>query len=240
MSRDPKILLIEDEKSFASVVADILTQAGYATESTSTGTAGLQAVRKNVPDLVLLDFGLPDMSGLEVLSRIRTFSNVPVIFVSGASSDRDKVMVLEKGADDYISKPFHQEELLARIAALLRRIGWNPPEATRLETGALTIDIARRQATVNKHSLHLTPTEFAVLLKLTRHASKVVTHEEMLDTVWGTDNRSDLAALRVNISRLRQKLQEVPDHTTFIQTIPRRGYRIVDLPVPPQPRMGPE
>lgn len=238
MMNNPYILIIEDEASFAEVVADILSQAAYNIENRSTGAAGLDCLRTNKPDLILLDYGLPDMTGLEVLRQIRLRSSVPVIFVSGRGNDRDKVTVLEQGADDYISKPFHRAELLARIAALLRRVGWNPPESRVIEAGALVIDMARRQVLVNNTAVHLTPIEFAILAELARHASTIVSHQDLLAAVWGPDNRGDLPTLRVNISRLRAKLQDVPNHATSIQTVPRRGYRIVDLPLPLQPDMG--
>ena len=230
MATKPEILIIDDETSFASLLAELLTKAGYTVKSANTGSTGLTLLKRSNPALVLLDYRLPDMSGLEVLKQIRLDSSVPIIFISGEGSDRDKVAALEQGADDFVAKPFYQEELAARITALLRRVGWNPSQEPVLETGMLRIDVTRRLAYVASEALHLTPNEFAILVTLARSTDRVVTYAELIETVWGSDRMEDLSALRVNISRLRQKLEQHPVSTVSIHTVARQGYRLTPFP----------
>lgn len=226
MGTKAKILIIDDDAVYTSLVAELLVNAGYTTRTAPSGRAGLSLLRRYNPDLILLDYWLPDLSGLDVLRHIRTESNVPIIFVSAAGNDADKVTTLEQGADDHLEKPFHQDELIARITALLRRVGWSPHQDPVLTVGLLRVDITRRQATINNQTIHLTPNEFAILATLARHAGDVVQHETLLRAVWGGLQPDNLRALRVNISRLRHKLAAYDQAAVQVQTVPGMGYRI--------------
>lgn len=166
------------------------------------------------------------MTGLEVLRTIRVESNIPIIFFSGENSDQEQVCALEQGADDYLLKPFHRDELLARITALLRRVSWSPHQDPVLTVGQLRIDIARRQVQLGSQSIHLTPNEFAILVTLARQVEEVVSYDTLLQAVWGGVQPTNLSALRVNISRLRQKLATTDQPLVHVQTMPGKGYRI--------------
>ncbi len=226
MGTKAKILIIDDDAVYTRIVAELLTGAGYTARTAPSGRAGLSLLRRYSPDLILLDYRLPDLTGLDVLRRIRAESNIPIIFVSGTSSEADKVTTLEQGADDHLEKPFHQDELIARITALLRRVGWSPHQEPVLTVGMLRVDIARRQASVNNQNIHLTPNEFAILVTLVRHAGDVVHHDALLRAVWGGLQPDNLRALRVNISRLRRKLAACNQAAVQVQTVPGMGYRI--------------
>ncbi|HEX2623402.1 MAG TPA: response regulator transcription factor, partial [Phototrophicaceae bacterium] len=172
----------------------------------------------------LLDINLPDMSGLEILRAVRMHSFLPVIVLSGFGKDRDRVVALEAGADDYMAKPFSPEELIARVRALLRRVEWTPKPETRMIVRRLELDMPRRTATIRGRKLHLTPIEYGILAMLMRKSGKVITHDDLLRAVWGDNYRGDYSVLRVNISRLRQKLEENPRRPTYIVTVPGQGY----------------
>ena len=221
---EKRLLLIEDDPNFSVSLTDLLVKEGYHVRTALTGQAGLHAYAETQPHLVLLDIGLPDLNGFEVLQSLRQIANTPILIVSASSNDQDKVRALEMGADDYVTKPFHPEELCARIAALLRRVGWAPTSETVIEVRGLRLDIARRQVTRNGTPLHLTPIEFAILSTLMQHAGQVISHDEMLRSVWGANYAGDFSVLRVNISRLRQKIEARPDHPALITTVARKGY----------------
>lgn len=226
MSAPKRLLLIEDDAHLAALLADLLQSSGYRVSVAHTAQKGLEEFQSRPPDLVLLDLALPDMSGFAVLRHIRARSNVPIVIVSGDATEADKVQALENGADDYITKPFHEDELLARITALLRRISWTPQSEAILEVGHLRVDMARRQVTMRGEPLHLTPIEYAILCTLMQHAGRTVTHEELLTGVWGPEYRGDFSVLRVNISRLRHKVEADPRQPQYILTVPRQGYRM--------------
>jgi len=223
---EKRLLIIEDDVDFLTLLADLLGKAGYHVCTAATGQAGLDVFEEARPHLILLDIGLPDLNGFQVLQNLRQISNVPILILSANDNDRDKVQALEMGADDYVTKPFHPQELCARIAALLRRVGWTPTPETVIEIRGLRLDIARRQVTYNGMSLHLTPIEFAILSVLMQHAGEVVSHEEMLRSVWGDHYTGDYSVLRVNISRLRHKIEGQATHPTLITTVARKGYLI--------------
>lgn len=223
---EKRLLIIEDDVDFLTGLATLLGKAGYHVCTASTGQAGLNAFEESRPHLVLLDIGLPDIDGFQVIQELRQISSVPILILSGSDNDRDKVQALEMGADDYVTKPFHPQELRARIAALLRRVGWTPTPETLIEIRGLRLDIARRQVTYNGTTLHLTPIEFAILSTLMQHAGEVVSHEEMLRNVWGDHYTGDFSVLRVNISRLRHKIEAQADRPTLIMTVARKGYLI--------------
>lgn len=218
------ILVVEDDENIAEIMGKLLKDDGYHPFIVQSGEDALDIITTATPDLVLLDINLPDINGLEILKKVRQSSFLPMIVVSGFGKERDRVIALETGADDYLSKPFSTEELLARVKALLRRVEWTPKPETRLVVRRLELDMPRRQATIRGNRLHLTPIEYNILVHLMRNCGKVVTHEELLHAVWGDNYREDFSVLRVNISRLRQKLEENPRHPTYVVTIPGKGY----------------
>ena len=218
------ILVVEDDEDTAEVVCTLLNDAGYTTTAVMTGDHALNEISQAKPDLVLLDLKLPDINGLEILRKVRSHSFMPMIILSGMGQDSDGVVALEEGADDYMAKPFVPEELVARVKALLRRVEWTPKPEVQLTVRQLELDMPRRQAIIRGKTLHLTPIEYGILVTLMRNAGKVVTHQEMLRAVWGKDVRGDYSVLRVNVSRLRQKLEENPRRPQYIVTAPSQGY----------------
>jgi two-component system, OmpR family, KDP operon response regulator KdpE len=226
MTQDRQILIVEDDEETAEVVCTLLNQAGYNAVAVDRGAIALNEIANTQPDLVLLDIGLPDIDGMEVLKQVRTHSFLPMIILSGFGRERDKVSALEAGADDFMAKPFSPEELVARVGALLRRIDWTPQPETKLIVRQLELDIPRRQATIRGHRLHLTPIEYGILVTMMRNAEQLVTHDELLRGVWGEQYEGDYSVLRVNISRLRQKIEQNPRHPTYIVTVPGQGYRM--------------
>lgn len=219
-----QILIVEDDEDTAEVVCSLLETAGYEAVSVESGEHALQKIHELTPDLVLLDINLPDINGLDILREVRSHSFMPMIILSGFTDERNKVIALEAGADDYLAKPFSPEELVARVAALLRRVDWTPHVETRLVVRHLELDMPRRQAAIKGKKLHLTPIEYGILVTLMRRAGQVVTHDDLLRAVWGEQYEGDYSVLRVNISRLRQKLEENPRHPTYIVTAPGQGY----------------
>lgn len=219
-----QILIVEDDTDTAEVVSALLESAGYTAVTVDSGSTAINEINATSPDLVLLDINLPDMNGLEVLKQVRASSFLPMIVLSGYTQERDKVTALEAGADDYLAKPFSPEELVARINALLRRVEWTPPLEPKLTVRHLELDMARRQASIRGRKLHLTPIEYGILVTLMRSAGQTITHDDLLRTVWGEQYEGDYSVLRVNISRLRQKLEENPRHPTYIVTVPSQGY----------------
>lgn len=222
--RQMQILIVEDDDDTAEVVSTLLEDAGYSTVAVDRGETALSEIATISPDLVLLDINLPDINGLDILRSVRTHSFLPMIVLSGYGKDGDRVMALEAGADDYMAKPFSPEELIARVRALLRRVEWTPKPETRIAVRQLELDMPRRQAAIRGRKLHLTPIEYGILVTLMRNAGQTISHDEMLRAVWGDHYKGDYSVLRVNISRLRQKLEENPRRPTYIVTVPGQGY----------------
>lgn len=218
------ILVVEDDRDTAEVMCTLLKDAGYHTYSVDSGVNALHYIEKQTPDLVLLDLRLPDMDGIELLKMVRANSFLPMIVVSGMVQDRDSVYALEAGADDFLWKPFSNEELIARVRALLRRVEWTPRPETVLKIRQLELDIPRRYATIAGEKLHLTPIEYGILVTLMRKAGQIVSHDDLLYAVWGDSYKGDYSVLRVNVSRLRQKLEKMPRRPSYIVTVPGRGY----------------
>jgi len=218
------VLIVEDDEDTAEVINTLLSAAGYTTVVADSGEQALQHMAVTLPDLVVLDINLPDINGLDVLRTVRANSYIPMMVVSGFGKERDRVVALEAGADDYIAKPFSPEELIARVKALLRRVEWTPKLETKLVVRRLELDLPRRQASIRGKRLHLTPIEYSILALLMRRAGKVVTHEDLMQAVWGDNVRGDYSVLRVNVSRLRQKLEENPRRPAYIVTVPGQGY----------------
>jgi two-component system, OmpR family, KDP operon response regulator KdpE len=219
LPQDLNILIVEDDEDTAEVVSTVLSSAGFKTVAVSKGQAAIDEINTAMPDLVLLDLNLPDIHGLDLLRSVRSYSLLPMIVLSGYGKDRDRVHALESGADDYMSKPFSPEELIARVRALLRRVEWTPRSETYLQVRNLELDVARRHAKIRGKPLHLTPIEYGILVILMRNAGQVVDH-----AVWGETYGGDYSVLRVNVSRLRQKLEENPRRPQYIVTAPGQGY----------------
>lgn len=222
--QDLNILIVEDDEDTAEVVATLLEEAGFKAKAVDRGEMALDEIMAQNPDLVLLDLNLPDISGIEVLKHVRSHSFLPMIVLSGFGQDRDRIIALEAGADDFMAKPFSPEELIARVRALLRRVEWTPKPETHLRVRDLELDMPRRQAAINGVKLHLTPIEYGILVMLMRAAGQVVSHYDLLSSVWGNEYQDDFSVLRVNISRLRQKLEENPRRPIYIVTAPGQGY----------------
>lgn len=219
-----KIMIVEDDDDTTQVVTLLLETAGYTTQSVDNAEAALAEITATPPDLVLLDMQLPDMHGIELLKQVRENSSLPLIVLSGHTHERDKVVALEAGADDYMDKPFSPEELVARVGALLRRVRWSPSMEPKLTLRNLELDLARRKATIRGKKLDLTPTEYDILVILMRNVGQTISHDELLRSVWGDKFEGDYSVLRVNISRLRNKLEENPRFPTYILTVAGQGY----------------
>ena len=221
-----QILVVEDDENTTEMVIELLHMAGYTTRSLNSGTIALEYVALSPPELILLDLSLPDIDGLEVIRQVRSRAHTPMIVISGHKHERDKVEALEAGADDFLTKPFSPEELIARIQALLRRVAWTPQPDTRITIHDLEMDIPHRRVHLSGKEKHLTPVEYGLLIELMRSAGQVVSHDSLLRSVWGEQYEGDYSVLRVNISRLRQKIEENPRRPQYIITVPGEGYQM--------------
>src|SRR5258705_1765602 len=218
------ILVVDDEPQIRRVLRSTLTSQGYVIIDAKAGEEALESVRKNKPDLVLLDVNMPGMGGIEACREIRRSSDAPIIMVTVRNAERDKVLALDAGADDYVVKPFGIEELLARLRGALRRCG--PGDALPpLVSKELTMDFERRQLTVRGKEVHLTPKEFDVLKHLIANQGKPLTHRRILQSVWGPDYGEETENLRVVINQLRIKIETDSAHPKYIRTEPWVGYR---------------
>ena len=219
------VLVVDDEPQILRVMRASLPIRGYEVLTASSGKEALDQLSKQVPDLVILDLAMPEMSGLEVCRRIREFSKVPIIILSAKGSESDKVAALDLGADDYVTKPFGMDELLARARAVLRRVA--TPSDRVLTVGDVTIDIDERRVVVRDKEIRLTPKEFDVFKYLVNNAGKVVTHRALLQTVWGWESTDQTEYLRVFINQLRRKIEVDASHPHYLITEPWVGYRFV-------------
>jgi two-component system KDP operon response regulator KdpE len=224
-SEKPLILIVDDEPQILRVMRASLPARGYRVSTAPGGSEALDEVRKQPPDLIVLDLVMPEMSGLEVCRRVREFSSVPIIVLSAKGSDSDKIAALDMGADDYVTKPFNMDELLARVRAVLRRALVSDPKAAVLKAGELTIDTSERRVTMSGTEIKLTPKEFEVLKYLARNSGKVVTHRALLQAVWGSESTEQTEYLRVFINQLRHKIEPDPRNPRYIITEPWVGYR---------------
>ncbi len=218
------ILVIDDEPQIRRVMRSTLSSHGYVITEAMTGEEGVDAVRKNKPDLVLLDMNMPGIGGLEACREIRQSTDAPIIMLTVRNAERDKVAALDAGADDYVTKPFGIEELLARVRSALRR--YAPGDAVApFITKEMTIDFEARAVTVRGRDVHLTPKEFDVLKHLVANQGKPLTHRRLLQAVWGPDYGEETENLRVVINQLRKKLEADPAKPKYILTEPWIGYR---------------
>ena len=223
-----KILIIEDEISFSEALSFLLEKEGYSTVVAETGKQGLDAFKSDNFDLVLLDLMIPEVSGIDVCRTIRTTSAVPIIMLTAKDSEIDKVVGLELGADDYVTKPYSSRELVARIKAVLRRgsLDGDATESTSVHSIAgIKMDIERHQVTVNDAAINLPLKEFELLEFLMRNAGRVLTRGQLIDRVWGGDYYGDTKTLDVHIKRLRSKIEVDPANPVLIQTIRGLGYK---------------
>jgi two-component system, OmpR family, KDP operon response regulator KdpE len=221
----PRILVIDDELAIRRFLHTVLSSKEFSLHEAENGHAGLASAAAFRPDVILLDLGLPDLDGIEVIKRIREWSPVPIIVLSVRDRENDKVAALDAGADDYLTKPFGVGELLARIRAALRRSIQQTPEPV-FTNDDLVVDLTRRRVTVSGSDIQLTPTEYDILRLLVTHAGKVLTHGQILKQVWGIAYLEQPHVLRVNVSNLRRKIEADPSRPRHIITEPGVGYRL--------------
>ena len=225
------VLVVEDDKSVRNLIVTTLRTHGYRYAEAPTGEAAIVQASSHNPDVILLDLGLPDMEGAEVIRRVRGWSNLPIIVISARSEDADKIAALDAGADDYLTKPFSVDELMARLRATQRRLAYtvsSAPADSSFVNGALRVDYAANTATLGGEELHLTPIEYKLLCLLCQNVGKVLTHTYITQKIWGKSMESDIASLRVYMATLRRKLEGAGD-AQVIQTHIGVGYRMVKL-----------
>ena len=220
----PHILVVDDERPILRFLSASLG-GHYRISEAATGEDAIRAVASEHPDLMILDLGLPDIDGVEVTRRVREWSDLPIIIVSVREQENDKVAALDAGADDYLTKPFGAGELMARIRVALRRRTPIAADAV-FHSDDLAVDFARRTVSVSEQAIDLTPTEYDILRALVQHAGKVLTHRQLLRTVWGDAYETETHILRVNVSNLRRKIERDPAKPEHIITEPGVGYRL--------------
>jgi two-component system KDP operon response regulator KdpE len=231
-----KVLIIDDEPQIRRALKVGLERNGYDVTLAASGTEGLEKAAQENPDLVVLDLAMPDISGFDVCTQLRTWSKVPIMVLSVRHREEDKIKALDCGADDYLTKPFGVGELLARIRALLRRVNNVAEETTppSFSERGLSVDFDKRLVTIGTtgqqgETVHLTPKEYDLLVLLINNANRVLTHRQLLTKVWGVEYADDHHSLRVHIANLRNKIEKDPTRPIFIQTETRVGYRFVSI-----------
>lgn len=228
-SNQPTLLVIDDEAQIRKFLRISLIAQGYKVLEAVNGSDGLAHAALSKPDLVVLDLGLPDMDGQAVLRELREWSQVPVLVLSVRASESEKVLALDGGANDYVTKPFGIQEFLARVRALLRQAGGAEQAQARISSGALSVDFAYRRVTLDGVEVSLTRKEYDVLALLARHLGRVVTQQQLLKDIWGPSHADDSHYLRVVVGHLRQKLNDDPAAPRFIVTEAGVGYRLLEL-----------
>ena len=226
------ILVVEDDASVRNLISTTLKAHDYRFITAATGESAVMEAASHNPDILLLDLGLPDIDGVEVIRRIRSWSNAPIIVISARSEDSDKIDALDAGADDYLTKPFSVDELLARLRATQRRLALiqnSSPQQAVYVNGQLRIDFASGCAYLGEEELHLTPIEYKLLCLLARNTGKVLTHKFITQSVWGSSWENDVVSLRVFMATLRRKLERGPDSPQYIQTHIGIGYRMLKI-----------
>lgn len=228
----PLILVVEDDLPIKNLITTTLKTHDYRCLTAQNGSAAILEASSHNPDIVLLDLGLPDLDGIEVIHKIRTWSNMPIIVISARSEDTDKIEALDAGADDYLTKPFSVEELLARLRVTQRRLaimqgGAKNGESSVFTDGRLRIDYAAGCAYLKDRELHLTPIEYKLLCLMSKNVGKVLTHTFITQSIWGSSWENDVASLRVYMATLRKKLEKEPDSPRYIQTHIGVGYRML-------------
>ena len=237
MGNKSLILVVEDDAAVRSLMAVTLDTQGYRYRLAANGAEALIEASTHRPDVMLLDLGLPDMEGVDIIRKVRTWTAMPIIVISARSEDADKVEALDAGADDYLTKPFSVDELLARLRVALRRLnteGQTAQESAVYENGSLSIDYAAGCAYLSGEEIHLTPIEYRLLCLLAKNTGKVLTHNYILKEIWGSYTASDVGSLRVFMATLRKKLQAGDDTQPYIQTHIGIGYRMLKQDVRPE------
>lgn len=228
MTAKYQVLVVDDEAAILRFLKPALEANGYQVAGAATAAEGIQRIAAETPDIVLLDLGLPDGDGKDIIRQVREFSDVPMVVLSAREREAEKIEALDLGADDYVNKPFNVGELLARMRTALRHRMQRNAEVPVLKVGGLEVDAVRHRVARGGVELKLTPKEFELLTYLAKHAGRVVTHRQILIAVWGPAHASDTQYLRVYIGQLRQKVEERPDDPRLILTEPGIGYRIAD------------
>ncbi len=228
------ILVVEDDAPVRNLITTTLKAHEYKFMTAPDGASAIMQASSNNPDIILLDLGLPDMDGIEVIKKVRTWSNLPIIVISARSEDSDKIEALDNGADDYLTKPFSVEELLARLRVTIRRLAVLQSELSNsnnpvFTNGRLRIDYAAGCAYLGDEEMHLTPIEYKLLCLMARNVGKVLTHTYITQKVWGSSWENDVASLRVFMATLRKKLESSPDSPQYIQTHIGVGYRMMKV-----------
>lgn len=227
------ILVVEDDTSVRNLITTTLKAHEYRYLTAPNGQSAILEASSHNPDIVLLDLGLPDMDGVEIIKKIRTWSNMPIIVISARSEDTDKIDALDAGADDYLTKPFSVEELLARLRVTQRRLSMmqnvSPAETVVFVNGKLRVDYVAGCAYLNEEELHLTPIEYKLLCLLTRNIGKVLTHTFITQSIWESSWDNDIASLRVFMATLRKKIEKEPNSPQYIQTHIGVGYRMLKV-----------
>ena len=232
MNNNYNILVVEDDAPVRNLITTTLKANEYKFITAANGSDAIMSAVSHNPDIVLLDLGLPDMDGVDVIEKIRSWSNVPIIVISARSEISDKIEALDAGADDYLTKPFSVEELLARLRVTLRRlsvVSEQSSSASVFENGSLKIDYAAGCAYLNGDELHLTPIEYKLLCLMAKNVGKVLTHSYITRNVWGTSWNNDVASLRVFMATLRKKIERASYTTPIIQTHKGVGYRMMKM-----------
>ena len=226
------VMIIEDEENITKLLKTILKTHGYSVITAQKASDGKNMVSSYMPDIILLDLGLPDDDGINVINDLRKWTNIPIIVISARSNDADKVTALDTGADDYITKPFSTDELLARIRTALRHKRTSFEEEfkrTKLfKSGSLTVDFDKHTVIVEDNSVHLTNIEFKIIELLCKSSGKVLTHDYIMNTIWGPLAQGDNKILRVNMANLRRKIEKNPADPKYIYTEPGVGYRMIE------------
>lgn len=227
----PKILVVEDDPAITNLIRTTLDTQEYQYHTAKNGAGALTEMLSYNPDVIILDLGLPDMDGVEIIQKIRSWSKVPIIVVSARSEDRDKVDALDSGADDYLTKPFSIDEFLARLRVSLRRVRSEEtaslPQNAVYQNGDLRIDYAAGCVYMAEEEIHLTPIEYKLLCVLAKNTGKVLTHNYILKEVWGSSLPSEIPSLRVFMATLRKKIEPTPSAPRYIQTHIGVGYRMI-------------
>jgi two-component system KDP operon response regulator KdpE len=223
----PRVLVVDDEPQIVRGLKIVLRSAGYAVEAAETKAEALAVLALRPPDALVLDLVLPDGQGVEVCEEVRRWSRLPILVLSAVGDEREKVRALDAGADDYVTKPFGTDELLARLRAVMRRsveAGGSP----RLELGRLVVDLADRSVLRDGEAVHLTPIEFELVRVLAQHHGRLVTHRQLLQEVWGPEYGTETHYLRVHVAHIRAKLEPDPSRPQYLVTEPGVGYRLRD------------
>ena len=222
-----RVLVVDDERSILRALQTILSRHGYDVSHAETGESALEVCARGLPDLIVLDLGLPGIDGFEVIRRVRERAKTPIIVLSVRGAERDKVAALDLGADDYLTKPFGVDELLARVRVALRHVAGAASAGAVFRTGDLAVDLERRRVTLAGQEVRLTPTEYSLLKALISHPNKVLTEQMLLREVWGPAYGDEAHYVHVYVARLRKKIEPNPQSPRYLRTEPGVGYRLL-------------